>query len=95
MITIEELEIDENYKAEMQYALDLNLRQYVVDWAQQISDTFGMAAYSAVNGKWDDIQKDIDLERIATTEAIILLDKLIECRLITNRLYEWYKQKWI
>lgn len=86
---------DENYKAEMKYALNYNLRQYVVDWAQQISDKFGMTAYSAVNGRWDDIRKDIRRERITKEQAIMLLDKLIECRLITNRLYEWHKQKFL
>lgn len=100
MATIEELEktqneIDENYKAEMKYELNHNLRQYVVDWAQQIGDTFSMAAYSAVNGRWDDISKDIQRGRITKDQAIMLLDKVSECRLITSRQYEWNKQKFL
>lgn len=98
MLTPEQLEqaqaeVDEAYVTEMRYELDLILRQSIVDWAQGISDRLGMAAYSAVNGRWDDIQKDIQRERITSAQAIMLLDKFLECRLITSRQYDWFKQK--
>lgn len=97
-MTIEELqqvqtEIDEAYKAEIRYELNLNLRRHVIEWAHKSPGNFFVAAYSAVNGAWDDVLKDIRRGRITVNQAIEILDKMLECRLITQRVYNWHKQK--
>lgn len=87
-------EVEEAAIAEMRYELAMKLRQHIVDWARQTSDNLSTAAYSMVNGRWDDIPKDLYRGRITKEQAVSLLDELLKCRLITNRQHEWYSQKW-
>jgi hypothetical protein len=93
MLTLDELkqiqdEVDTNYIHEARYDLDLMLRQYIVDWTQ--GDKLRIAAYSAVNGHWDDVKKDIQRKRISKAEVIELLDEMLKCKLITVMFYEQF-----
>jgi hypothetical protein len=97
-MTVEELrqiqaELDQQHVAEMRYELDRKLRQYIVDWAQAISDKLAMAAMSAVTGRWDDVMKDVSRGRITQTQVFALLDEFMKCRLMSATAYDWRKQQ--
>ena len=72
------------FKEQMQRELNHRIAQHLVDEAAQFGPTYLMAMLSAVNGRWDDIMKDIRRHRITTDQAIMITDALEGARLISE-----------
>jgi len=68
-------EVDEWIAVEIRAEISANLAQEIIEW---------MAALSAVNGRWDDVLKDVRWERITLEQANRIAEKLFEFHLINE-----------
>ena len=96
--TIEDLEqvqkaVDEAYKAEVYYEINLMLQQRFVDWGRTRPGAFFVAVYSVANGAFDDLKRDVMRQRITIDDAGEILDKMLEFGLINQSLHSWHAQK--
>lgn len=78
------------YVTELRFELQGQIRNHVIEWSRQFGDRFIIAAYSAVNGKWDDVRNDLRKGRVTLEDGIRLVDKMLEARLINQRMHGFY-----
>lgn len=98
MITMEDCqkaqrELDEAHKYEVRFELAQMMRQRFVDWGRNRPGSFFFAVYSAANGAYDDLKKDVVRQHITLSQGIEILDKMFEFKLINQQTHNWHVQK--
>ena len=92
-------QVEQAAREEMLTDIRRELRALMVtaflDWARARERQFFMAAWSAVNGAWDDVRKDLRRGRISLNQAVQIAEKLLECKLINAEQLVWYQQQFL
>ena len=70
-------------------------RWYLLNvWARKNpNDKMFFAMHSVITGRWGDLGKDIERGRITLDEAVEILDKMLEHRLIIKQTYDAQSSK--
>ena len=81
---MDEQYFDLEYKEAVQRELNDHVAQRLVDDATAEGRHFKTAMLSAINGYWDDVQKDIERSRITPVDAHKIIDRMLNARLLTE-----------
>ncbi len=66
-------------------AYDIQTAQRLVEAAAMSGARYTIAMLSAVNGKWDDVMKDVQRQKISITQAIQIIDAVEQGGLISEQ----------
>ena len=76
---------DLEVKEQVQRELNARVAQTLVDNAAEFGTRYMMAMLSVVNGRWDDMMKDVERNKITADQAIRIIDDLEQARLIPEQ----------
>ena len=82
-------EINETIHNEIQFELDQRMRESLIDWSREFGDRFSLATISAVNGKYDDVRKDVANNKISLKDAKTILQKLLDYKMINTLVFDY------
>ncbi len=86
-------EINENIYNEIKFKLSQKMRESIIESSREQGEKYFFATLSAVNGKYDDLRKDVTKNRISLTDAENILQKLLDNKLINQLVFDYQLER--